>query len=329
MLTQALVYVSERSQGRYERAIEGLPPGVERLEALLDGVLAEDCEAIETWKVWIDATAEALRMPELRRTIEERLNQWFELVALALEGLVEDEPPPAIPWTWRVDALLTGLATQALTSEAELHGERIREEVVRMVMSGGRQRADRVAPRARALATRAACIARPEVQTALERVAETPARPRSHGPIGSRPDARRHVPGPRRGGRRGSPRARAARPGRRDRADRGDRRVRLGPAHLPRPRADRTGLHDRPRVRRHGRRGRRRRLARRRRRPRARLLPHGLRRVLVLPPRPLPPLRAVAHLRARRDARLAAGHAGRDGAGPATPTSCCARCRRA
>jgi AcrR family transcriptional regulator len=137
MLTQALVYVSERSQQRYERAIEGVPPGVERLEALLDGVLAEDSEAIETWRVWIDATAEALRLPELRRTIEERLNQWFELVALALEGLVEDEPPPAIPWTWRVDALLTGLATQALTSEAELHGERIREEVVRMVMAGG------------------------------------------------------------------------------------------------------------------------------------------------------------------------------------------------
>ena len=51
-----------------------------------------------------------------------------------------------------------------------------------------------------------------------------------------------------------------------------------------------------------------------RRRPRARLLPHRLRRLLVLPPRPLPPLRALAHLRARRDARLAAGHAGRDGA---------------
>src|SRR5689334_23938430 len=49
MLTQALVYVSERSQRRYERAIEDVPPGVERLEALLDSVLAEDGEALETW----------------------------------------------------------------------------------------------------------------------------------------------------------------------------------------------------------------------------------------------------------------------------------------
>ncbi len=138
LLTQTLVHVSERSQGRYEHAIEGVPPGVERLEALLDSVLADDAESIETWHVWINATGEALRLPQLRRTIDERLGHWFDLLAVALEGLVEEEDAPgAIPWTWRVDALLTGLATQALTSEAELHGERIREEVVRMVLAGG------------------------------------------------------------------------------------------------------------------------------------------------------------------------------------------------
>ena len=63
-----------------------------------------------------------------------------------------------------VDALLTGLAIQALTSEAELHGERIRDEVVRMVTRaapradrrcsrelarrGGRRTRERPAPRA-------------------------------------------------------------------------------------------------------------------------------------------------------------------------------------
>lgn len=137
LLTQALVYISERSQERYERAIEGIPPGVERLEALLDSVLADDTEAVETWRVWINATGEALRLPALRRTIEERLGHWFELVEEALEGLVETDPPPAIPWAWRVDALLTGLATQALTSEAELRGVLIRDEVVRMVLAAG------------------------------------------------------------------------------------------------------------------------------------------------------------------------------------------------
>jgi hypothetical protein len=78
-----------------------------------------------------------MRLPELRRTIEERLSHWFELVDVALEGLVEENAGEAIPWAWRVDALLTGLATQALTSEAELYGERIRGEVVRMVLAGG------------------------------------------------------------------------------------------------------------------------------------------------------------------------------------------------
>jgi AcrR family transcriptional regulator len=133
LLVQALVFVSDRSQERYRQAIEGLRPGRKRLEALLDSVLGEDTESIETWRVWINAHGEAVRLPELRRTIEERLNDWFEILGSALEGLVPPDRPGAIPWTWRVDALLTGLAIQALSSEAELHGRRIRDEVVRMV----------------------------------------------------------------------------------------------------------------------------------------------------------------------------------------------------
>ncbi len=101
---------------------------------------------------------------------------------------------------------------------------------------------------------------------------------------------------------------------RRDRPHRGERRVRLGPAHLPRPREDRTGLHDRPRVRRHRHRRRRRGARGERRRPRARLLSDRLRTLLLLPAGPVPQVRLLAHVRARRDARLAAGHAGRAGA---------------
>jgi AcrR family transcriptional regulator len=137
LLIQALVFVSDRSQERYRQAIEGLEAGRGRLEALLDSVLGEDTESIETWRVWINAHGEAVRLPELRRTIEERLNDWFEILASALESLVPPDRPGAIPWTWRVDALLTGLAIQALSSEAELHGTRIREEVVRMVSAAG------------------------------------------------------------------------------------------------------------------------------------------------------------------------------------------------
>ena len=136
MLREALVYVSERSQTRYEQAIEGVPAGLVRLEALLDSVLAEDAESLETWRVWINASAEAVRTPSLRRTIEERLSDWFELLQRALDGVVDGAGTQDVPWTWRIDALLTGLATQALTSEADLDGRKIRDEVVRMVLAG-------------------------------------------------------------------------------------------------------------------------------------------------------------------------------------------------
>jgi AcrR family transcriptional regulator len=135
LLTQALVYVSERSQERYARAIDGLPPGRERLEALLDSVLSEDSEMVETWRVWVNAQAEAVRLPALRRTVDRRLGGWFELVERALEGLVPLAQPGEIPWTWRLDAILTGLAIQALTSEMDLDGPRIRDEVVRALLA--------------------------------------------------------------------------------------------------------------------------------------------------------------------------------------------------
>ena len=110
------------------------------------------------------------------------------------------------------------------------------------------------------------------------------------------------------------PDAGAREPPRRDRVDRRQRHLRLGPAHLPRPREDGAGLHDRPRVRRHGPRRRRRRHPRRGRRPRPRLLPQRLRDVLLLPARRLPQVRPDAGVRPRRAARRAAGHPGRAGA---------------
>jgi AcrR family transcriptional regulator len=131
LLTQALVSVSERAQGRMREAIQGIPPGRERLVALLDSALADGQEASEMWRVWINAYGEAVRLAELRHTIESRLNSWYELIDEALEGLVPEDDDGAIPWSWRLDAILNGLAIQALTSEAELDGERIRDEVIR------------------------------------------------------------------------------------------------------------------------------------------------------------------------------------------------------
>jgi TetR/AcrR family transcriptional repressor of bet genes len=131
LLTQALVFVSESAQERMRAAIEDVPPGRARLTALLDSALADDERAVETWRVWINAYGEAVRLPGLRHTIEARLLSWYELIDRALEGLVPAQERGTIPWSWRLDAVLNGLAIQALTSEAALDGQQIRDEVIR------------------------------------------------------------------------------------------------------------------------------------------------------------------------------------------------------
>jgi AcrR family transcriptional regulator len=137
LLTQALVFVSERAQGRMSQAIEEVPAGRARLVALLDTALADDEEATETWRVWINAYGEAVRLPELRHTIESRLTSWYDMIDRALEGLVPADAPGGIPWSWRFDAVLNGLTLQALTSEAVLEGHQIRDEVIRTLFPDG------------------------------------------------------------------------------------------------------------------------------------------------------------------------------------------------
>ena len=137
LLTQALVFVSERAQGRMSQAIADIPAGRERVVALLDTALADDEEATETWRVWINAYGEAVRLPELRHTIESRLTSWYDMIDRALEGLVPADEPGGIPWSWRFDAVLNGLTLQALTSEAVLEGHQIRDEVLRTLFPDG------------------------------------------------------------------------------------------------------------------------------------------------------------------------------------------------
>jgi AcrR family transcriptional regulator len=131
LLTQALVFVSERTQESYRKSIEGIPAGIERLTALLDFALADSEQMTETWRVWINSYGEAVRLPELRHTIESRLTSWYEIIDMALEGVAPPDVPGSIPWSWRFDAVLNGLAIQALTSEAALDGRQIRDEVIR------------------------------------------------------------------------------------------------------------------------------------------------------------------------------------------------------
>lgn len=133
LLTQTLIFVSERTQAAAREAMEGLPPGWDRLKALLDTALPGAVSRDEGWRVWINAYGEAVHLPELRHTIEARLQAWYPVIDHALEGLVPPEEPGEIPWSWRLDAILNGLAIQALTSEAPLDNRRVRDEVIAML----------------------------------------------------------------------------------------------------------------------------------------------------------------------------------------------------
>jgi AcrR family transcriptional regulator len=136
LLTQALLFVSERTQDRYRKALEGIPAGVERLNALLDSALSDDPQMRETWYVWINAYGEAVRLAELRHTMEQRLQSWYEIIDMALEGLPQPIAAGELPWSWRLDAMLNGLAIQALTSEAALDSGQIRDEIVSTLFGG-------------------------------------------------------------------------------------------------------------------------------------------------------------------------------------------------
>src|SRR3954452_6523095 len=102
LLTQTLVFVSERTQTLSREAMEGLPPGWDRLRALLDAALPGDVSLNEGWRGWGNAYGEAGHPAELRPTIEARLQLWYPVLDHALEGLAPPPAPGEIPWSWRL-----------------------------------------------------------------------------------------------------------------------------------------------------------------------------------------------------------------------------------
>jgi len=134
LLTKTLVFVSELGVARAAAALDGLPPGRERLAALLDSVIADEDGVAELWRIWINSYGEAVRLPELRQQIGAELAGWFERLDYALEGLVPAAQPGEIPWSWRVDALLNGLMIRALTSEVALDQAKIRDAVIDVLL---------------------------------------------------------------------------------------------------------------------------------------------------------------------------------------------------
>src|SRR5215211_7747345 len=79
MLLETLVFVSRGMHARCKAAIVDVPPGEQRLRALLKSALPTDRQTNVAWRVWIAAYGEAVRSDELRTTIETRLEPWYEI----------------------------------------------------------------------------------------------------------------------------------------------------------------------------------------------------------------------------------------------------------
>lgn len=137
MLEETLLFVSSRQQERETAAIAGLPPGPERLRALVRSVLPMDTDTMEAWRVWIAAHGASVRLGELRRVMASRNNLWFEILDTALEGIVDADPTEKVRYAWQLDALMNGLITQAITTDADVAFEDIEDVVVAAAVEHG------------------------------------------------------------------------------------------------------------------------------------------------------------------------------------------------
>jgi len=142
MLEETLLFVSTRQQSREAASIDALEPGEARLRALVRSVLPSDRETMEAWRVWIAAHGAAVRLEGLRRVMTARNELWFEILEHGLEGIVPAGGDGGrLPYTWQFDAMMNGLITQAITTDAEIAFDDIEEAVVAAALEHARARA--------------------------------------------------------------------------------------------------------------------------------------------------------------------------------------------
>lgn len=140
MLTETLVFVSRNMAGLCDAAVKDVPPGEERVRALLRTALPNDHQSVVTWRVWIAAYGEAVRSEELQLTIQSRLEPWYEIVAFTLKGIEPPTTAEIIPFTWQFDALLNGLAIQWMVAKPRPRMDlaEIEEAIVAFCMAPGK-----------------------------------------------------------------------------------------------------------------------------------------------------------------------------------------------
>jgi TetR/AcrR family transcriptional regulator, transcriptional repressor of bet genes len=138
MLEETLMFVSTRQQAREAGAMARIEPGERRLRALVASALPSDQESTEAWRVWIAAHGASVRLPRLRRLMASRNELWTEILEHGLEGIVPPNQSETVPYAWQLDALMNGLVTQAITTDAPLTLREIEDVVVASALEHSR-----------------------------------------------------------------------------------------------------------------------------------------------------------------------------------------------
>jgi AcrR family transcriptional regulator len=115
LLSEAFAYAAERDLERLASIASSRATAAGRLGRILT-FYGPSPRPSQTWPLWIDAWAAALRIPELQE-VSRRLDvHWKDTVAAVIaEGVATGEftCPDAGGAAWRITALLDGLAVQA------------------------------------------------------------------------------------------------------------------------------------------------------------------------------------------------------------------------
>lgn len=132
LLSEAFAYAAQEDLRMLERALARGSDAADTLRRILR--IYAPLGPAPAWRLWIEAWAASLRVPEMRR-VSQRLDvHWKEAVATTIESGVHsgefrcEDPAGA---AWRITAMLDGLAIQNVAHRGVVSRRQMRQWVLR------------------------------------------------------------------------------------------------------------------------------------------------------------------------------------------------------